>query len=274
MLALITLGTGLFAGALLLGFKHGFDWDHIIAITDIASTQESRRRGLFLGSAYVFGHAVMILVLGTVAIIFGSRIPPGVDDLMGRVVGITLILLGVAVLATVATDRGSFAAKSRWLLLFSAVRRLFTAIRLGMGLASQTEHEHNHDSVHHELDPTETGASHTHPHSHDVTGATGVASTVGIGMLHGIGAETPTQVLLFLAAATAGTAAGIGALAAFVIGLVVANSIVTIVASTGLASLAKRPGVQIALGVIAGVFSIVVGVLFFLGSDTGLPEFF
>jgi hypothetical protein len=75
MLALITLGTELFAGALLLGFKHGFDWDHIIAITDIVPTQESRRRGLFLGSVYV------------VAIVFGSRIPPGVDDLMGRVVG-------------------------------------------------------------------------------------------------------------------------------------------------------------------------------------------
>lgn len=117
--------------------------------------------------------------------------------------------------------------------------------------------------------------SYIHVHSHDVTGATGVSSTVGIGMLHGIGAETPTQVLLFLAAGTAGgTVAGIGALAAFVIGLVVANSIVTVVASTGLASLTKRPAVQITLGVMAGVFSIVVGILFFLGSDTGPPEFF
>ena len=29
---------GLLAGMAVLGFRHGFDWDHIAAITDITST--------------------------------------------------------------------------------------------------------------------------------------------------------------------------------------------------------------------------------------------
>lgn len=274
MLDAVTFGSGLFIGALLLGVRHGFDWDHIIAITDIASTQRHRRRGLILGSAYVLGHAFVILVLGTIAVLFGSKIPPGFDAVMGRVVGVTLIVLGIAVLATVITDKKDFAAKSRWLLLFSGVGRVFGRVRTLFGLDATEEHEHSHDAVHHS-GPGEANEKHSHVHSHDVSAATGLWSTMGIGVLHGIGAETPTQVLLFLAAATAGgRAAGIGALVAFVIGLVLANSVITVVATSGLATLTNRPGVQITLGVIAGTASIAVGVLFFIGSDTGLPTLF
>lgn len=274
MLDTVTFGSGLFIGALLLGVRHGFDWDHIIAITDIASTQQHRRRGLILGTAYVLGHAFVILVLGTVAVLFGSKIPPGFDAVMGRVVGVTLTVLGIAVLATVFTDRKAFTAKSRWLLLFSGVGRLFGRVRTLLGLNATEEHEHSHDAVHHD-GPSGAHDGHSHIHSHDVSGATGLWSTVGIGVLHGVGAQTPTQVLLFLAAATAGgNAAGIGALVAFVIGLVLANSVITVVAASGLSVLTNRPGVQITLGIIAGTASIAIGVLFFIGSDAGLPTLF
>ena len=49
-------------------------------------------------------------------------------------------------------------------------------------------------------------------------------------MIHGVGAETPTQVLIFLAAAGAGRPGGRGLRCslAFIVGLLVANSVITV----------------------------------------------
>ena len=47
----------------------------------------------------------------------------------------------------------------------------------------------------------------------------GRGTSFGVGMLHGIGAETPTQVLIFLAAAGAGgVAVGLLLLGCFIVG--------------------------------------------------------
>ena len=53
-------GWGLLIAALLLGLRHGIDWDHIAAITDISATQRSWRRGVLLGSLYAAGHALVV----------------------------------------------------------------------------------------------------------------------------------------------------------------------------------------------------------------------
>ena len=79
------------------GFRHGIDWDHIAAITDITSSQEERRQALIFGTLYALGHASVVLVLGVLAILVGEQLPPGVDNVMTRIVGATLILLGVYV---------------------------------------------------------------------------------------------------------------------------------------------------------------------------------
>ena len=36
------LGIGIVVSGFLFGFRHGIDWDHIAAITDITSSQEER----------------------------------------------------------------------------------------------------------------------------------------------------------------------------------------------------------------------------------------
>ena len=41
------LNIGLFMTALGLGFRHGIDWDHIAAISDIAGSQDTPRQSLF-----------------------------------------------------------------------------------------------------------------------------------------------------------------------------------------------------------------------------------
>ncbi len=268
---------GLVVAALLLGLRHGIDWDHIVAITDIAATQDSRRRGMFLGTLYVLGHAVVVVVLGIAAIALGSTIPNWLDAVMGRLVGITLIVLGTAVAITLFQERGDFRARSRWIILFETTRRMIG----GIG----TSHSHDHAAIaeaHHEdTDPAARGGSriaaptHRHEHAHSGDGDYSNASSVGIGALHGIGAETPTQVIVFLAAATAGgIGAGLAVLLAFVVGLVVANSAITMASAFGLAAASKGRRVQLTMGVATAAMSIVIGSLFLLGIDGVLPAFF
>lgn len=268
---------GLVVAALLLGLRHGIDWDHIVAITDIAATQDSRRRGMFLGTLYVLGHAVVVVVLGIAAIALGSTIPNWLDAVMGRLVGITLIVLGTAVAITLFQERGDFRARSRWIILFETTRRMIG----GIG----TSHSHDHAAIaeahHGDTDPAARGESriaaptHRHEHAHSGDGDYSNASSVGIGALHGIGAETPTQVIVFLAAATAGgIGAGLAVLLAFVVGLVVANSAITMASAFGLAAASKGRRVQLTMGVATAAMSIVIGSLFLLGIDGVLPAFF
>src|SRR5688572_14734793 len=144
--------------ALFLGIRHGIDWDHIAAITDITSTTAAaeagesaheaehhagthdhehggsseivthlgsgaaavaipartvaiaaprstfmteQRRAIALGTLYALGHAAVVAVLGLAALLFGSLLPDWVDPIMTRVVGITLIVLGVWVFYSV-----------------------------------------------------------------------------------------------------------------------------------------------------------------------------
>jgi cytochrome c biogenesis protein CcdA len=269
---------GLVAAAVLLGMRHGIDWDHIVAITDIAATQDSRRRGLTQGTVYVLGHAAVVVLLGIGAIALGSTIPDWLDAAMGRLVGLTLVVLGLAVTASLVAERGEFKARSRWIILFEMTRKLFGG--------DTTVHSHDHAAVadtHHGAKdaPAPDGSSriaaptHVHEHSHIGSGNYSTASSAGIGILHGIGAETPTQVVVFAAAATAGgVAAGLAVLFAFVAGLVVANSAITFASTFGLGAAARRRSVQLAMGAATAVMSLVIGGVFLLGYDGVLPAFF
>ena len=60
-------GFGLLIASFWFGFRHGIDWDHIAAITDITSSQEERRRAIWFGTLYVVGHAAVVLAIGIVA---------------------------------------------------------------------------------------------------------------------------------------------------------------------------------------------------------------
>lgn len=273
------LTLGLLVAALFFGLRHGIDWDHIVAITDISATQETKRRGLFAGTLYVLGHASVVILLGIGAIALGATVPEWLDAAAGRIVGVTLVVLGLVVLVTLVVERGSFRARSRWMILFDMTRRMFT------GSAEPVTHDHEHAAIeeaHHDgaeelTDGTSRIAAPTHSHSHAHEGNGGYTNrgAVGIGAIHGIGAETPTQVVVFLAAASAGgVAAGLAVLFTFVIGLIIANSAITFASVYGFAKASNRPSVQMGLGIFTAVMSIGIGVLFLMGNDGVLPAFF
>ena len=97
----------------------------------------------------------------------------------------------------------------------------------------------------------------------------------GIGMLHGVGAETPTQVLLFVAAAGAGgVGAGVVLLIAFVIGLLTSNTAIALAGTYGFLGATKRWTVYVVVSVVTGLGSLLIGSLFLFGSGDLLPAVF
>ena len=286
-------GFGLLVASFWFGFRHGIDWDHIAAITDITSSQEDRRRSIAFGTLYVVGHAVVVLGLGIVAILIGQELPESVDAAMGRIVGVTLIVLGVYVFVSLIRHGREFRMRSRWMLVFAGVRGAWWKIR-GRRSSGDASHDHEREPVHVHAGGSESVAAddrvaewhhghhgrpghhhHKHPEPDDpfVNYQKGTAFLVG--MLHGVGAETPTQILIFTAAAGAGgKTAGLAVLTAFLVGLMTSNSIITVGSAFGFLRASKNFAVYATVAVITGVFSLVIGVLFVLGKDAVLPAVF
>lgn len=239
------LQLALFSAAV-LGFRHGFDYDHIAAISDITSVQNSPRRAMRLGFLYALGHAATVTVLGSVVIFFQLSLPHGIDRVAERLVGLTLVFLGIYVLGSLF--RGDYVPRSRFVLLANALRWLHWKVRT---------HWHNHDL------PKPQGSYWNYDSK----------SVFGIGIVHGLGAETPSQLLIFLLAANlGGVAKGFLGLAMFVIGLLAMNTIMTASASGLFGFSARAPRFQYAVTAVTAVYSLIVGSIFLWGSSGSLPQ--
>ena len=286
---------GVIIAVFFAGFRHGFDIDHIAAITDITSSQGDRRRALALASMYAAGHALVLVILGTLAVIAGRRIPASVDSVMGRVIGFTLILLGIYVVYSLIRFRRDFRFRSRWMLVVAGVRRALVWLRGSKAEAFEIEHEHPHpESGHHnhahaahavaagpgrEVRNVRT-ATHVHQHRHRVSLPAdpfteyGAATTFGVGMIHGVGAETPSQILLLTTAAgLAGSVGGMMVLASFVVGLFVGNTILAVLSAMGFAGGRSLPRLYMTLGAATASLSVYVGVLYAFDRAELLPYF-
>lgn len=305
---------GLLATAFAFGLRHGMDWDHLAAISDLVGSARSRRRGFRLSFVYAIGHAVVVLVLGAAAILFGASIPQSLDEWMGRVVGFSLIALGIWVLVGLGRNRTDFRLRSRWMLLIggaaAGIRRVTG--RSGSGpasLAHEHEHEHEHEQEHehehaevrfghnspatshhrhespdhrhvrsqsgsrHSLSiaaaAIDEGRGHSHKHRHELavpssaTDRYGFGAATGIGMLHGVGVESPTQIAVFVASTSIGGAGlGLLLLVVWVVGLVVSNAALAVLAGSGLLHPERNATVYRLIALVVAVASIGMGVYY------------
>jgi len=302
-------GLGILITGLLLGFRHGFDWDHLAAITDITSTSaaadagtelheaqhlavahghdhshggraelvvhetgggaavatmsslgavqvgrtrlvKEQRHAIVLGTLYALGHALVVFALGMLALAFGAILPDWVDPIMARVVGFTLLFLGVWVFISLwqyLRNGTEFRLRSRWMLVFDGVRYAWRRFQARV-------HGHEH------VAPLEMSSY-------------GYRTAFGVGMIHGIGAETGSQALLIAAVGGAtGVGLGVPMLLAFIVGLLASNTLVVVVSATGFVVGQVRRPLYISIGVLAGVFSIAVGLAFITGTEAILPD--
>ena len=315
-------GIGVYTAALALGIRHGIDWDHIAAITDITSatatvdkaeeswligepgvmltdeTHHSRhaphpehghrpdlhasasaradehplagnrrtvvaeapsghrvglaerirehREAVLLGTLYALGHGAVVTVLGVIAILASEFLPSWIDGVMERVVGLTLVFLAMYLFFSIyryLRHGGEFRIRSRWMLVFAGVQNAWHWVRSRVG-----HHEHVH------LAPQQYGNR----------------TAFGIGVIHGIGAETGTQALIIATAVGATSkSVAVAALLFFVFGLLISNSFVTLASTVGFVSTRRRQTIYVAAGLFAAVFSLLLGLLF-LNASTGL----
>ena len=269
----------------LAGFRHGFDIDHLAAIADISSSSPGRRKALWLSTLYATGHAAVLLVLGSVAVVAGERIPSGLDALMSRLIGITLLVLGGYVVYSVARYGRAARLRGRWTLILAGIQRTASWLRKDEPRAIEIEHAHEHDHVdpdhthpHEALSERSVVTKHVHTHRHvivqpiDPFGEYGARTALVVGMVHGVGAETPTQVLLL--ATAAGLAGGTSALillATFVGGLFVANTAVALGAAIGFAEGRRLPTIYVVLAFLTALVSVWVGLAYVLDAPQILP---
>jgi high-affinity nickel-transport protein len=205
---------------------------------------------IWLGTLYALGHGAVVVALGIAALSFGALLPDWLDPVMGRVVGLTLLALGAWVLYSVyryARAGDAFRLRSRWMLVFDT-------IRYGWRRLQARIHGHEH------VEPLEMSSY-------------GPRTAFGVGMIHGIGAETGSQVLLIAAVGGAASAGlGLPMLFAFVIGLLLSNLAIVVISSVGFVASQTRERIYVAVGAVAGVFSLVIGAIFLLGQDAVLPD--
>lgn len=230
-----------------LGLRHGFDYDHLAAISDITAVQRSWKQGMRLGVTYALGHALTVVALGAMVIVLHIPLPARLDAWTGRLIGATLIVLGMGVVASLVKRSHSHRAlQSRWVILISGCQYVWWTIAK-IFLPQRPKPD---------------------PFSWNYNGG----SVFGIGALHGLGAETPSQLMLFLLAASLGGAGkGFIGLLAFAIGLVLMNAMMTASLGSVFSTGADRPRLYRLVAVAGAVYSFAVGVIFLLGASDRLP---
>ena len=213
-------------------------------------------RAVWLASLYALGHAAVVVALGVAALSFQTLLPDWIDPIMERLVGATLVALGVWVVYSLCRawrGGGEFRLRSRWMLLFAGLRRAWRGAQTRL-------HGHAHD-----------GGAHVHPVAD--AGRYGPRTALGTGLIHGVGAETGTQVLLIAAVGGAASQGlGVAMLLAFVAGLLVSNSAVALLTSAGFVSAGRARGLYVFVGCLTAVFSLAVGSFALLGISDRLPD--
>ena len=87
-------------------------------------------------------------------------------------------------------------------------------------------------------------------------------------MLHGVGIESPTQIAVFVASTSvAGVGYGFALLTAWVIGLVLANAVLAVIAAGGMLRAERSFAVYASLAVVIAASSIAMGAVYLLGLD-------
>ena len=80
---------------LVLGVRHAFDADHLVAVTTIVSGYRNPLRAIWIGVSWGLGHTTTLLLAGATLLLLGIRIPENLALVFEFLVGIMLILLGV-----------------------------------------------------------------------------------------------------------------------------------------------------------------------------------
>ena len=235
---------------LVLGLKHGFDYDHLAAISDITAVQKNWRSGLRLGMTYALGHAFTVVALGVAVLQLHLGLPEGLDHWTERLIGLTLIVLGIGVVAGILRKDAHGHRHSR------IESRLAIAINGVLWMAWRVRRIWNPAA----------------PKPERFQWMYNGKSVFVIGILHGVGAETPSQLaLFFLTANLGGTSRGMLGLGAFAVGLVAMNALMTASLGSAFKAGGHHPRFYHLIAWTGAVYSCAIGLIFLFGISDRLP---
>lgn len=234
MQTVITLST-----ALMLGFLHALEVDHMIAVTTFVSRRPALRAAAGFGARWGLGHSLAVLLAGGVLLLTGLRWPARFDALGEALVGAMLIGLGT------------------WALWSVRKLHLHTAKEHGGHLhfhahGGAQAHHHGHDAAH--------AADRPHHHGHGIT---------LVGLMHGL-SGTSAVVALVPVTLIHRVGLGLGYLLAFGVGVTLAMVIYALLAATAMRTAAERSvlwGRRI--GIVVGLAGIVVGAWWIVRASGG-----
>lgn len=205
-----------------LGFRHAFETDHLVAVSNIVTKRNSTFLAVKDGTFWGLGHTSSILVVGIVMLLLRWAIPEHYFQSMEGAVGAMIIALGLFRL---------------WQLFRQTTRYIHT-------------HEHSHDGQRHKRVHDDQENKHLHPHLHKVS--------FGVGIIHGLAGSGVLIAAAMAAMKTVGSSLlflilfSIGCIA----GMMLAAAVLGMPFSKKLQSLAK---VQHVLVVVSCVICIILG---------------
>lgn len=251
----------LMTSSFLLGLRHGVDWDHLAAIFDIVTSSgcvgKSRGECLLASLMYALGHGLVVIAIGVFAICFSAVLPGWVDPVMEKLVGLTLVVLSIWVLGLGAWQflgksvQHEALPMSRGAILLGGLNRGYQYLELWFA------NQRNFLKI---PEPFLQAAGYSS------------ATAFSVGLIHGIGAETGSQILLLTAVASASQAAGMLMLTSFVSGIISCNVLFALASTLGLTSVGKLKPALVTVSILTGVFSFAVGLSFLLGQGEQLPD--
>lgn len=219
-----------------LGWLHAFDADHVTAVSVFATRGAGALQGVRAGLRWSTGHGAALLVVGTGALALGRALPESWSRIAERVVGLSMIALGLFVAFELLR------------------RRAHIHVHVHDGLLPHA-HWHGHPQPH------PSGVAVRHAHSH---------GALFLGALHGLAGAAPVIVLLPMAKSSLVAAAiglvffGIGVTAAMVVVSALAGHLAARLARRGNRSAGARRGLHWLRG-LGAASSVAVGCWLFLG---------
>jgi high-affinity nickel-transport protein len=220
----------------------------MVAITDVTNVQIRKKHAISLTLFYSLGHALTVIAIGVSIILLGITIPQILDEIFGKAVGITLVILGMYIIYHLAKKgQKEFRAATRFTIIANSI--FYAYSKLGSRLLGRTV-----------------------PQRKIFENGYGQHSSFIVGMIHGIGAESPTQLAVFAMSLGLGIILGVTALLVFVSGIIISNLVFGIMISTGFIQSLKSYKIYKYASIASAAASLIVGSLMITGFDFVLPE--
>ena len=235
------IATGGVAAALVLGFllglRHATDADHVVAVSTIVTEQRNVWRGLWVGASWGAGHSTPLLALGLVILLFQDLVLGRYESLAPFLefgVGVMLVYLGVSVVWNIRRGR----------------------VHVHQHIQEDSPHVHVHAA--HEAQAEHGADIEKHYSFFDFGRPVFRLKSFVIGVMHGLAGSA--AVMLVLLPKIDSFWVGIGYLLLFSVGTMMSMAAVTVILAVPFAATGGNAVLNRAVGVVAGVASVAVGV--------------